>query len=83
MKERICRLIQAGEESGARLVLDGRNIEVCPSTYLSMIILLHFSFCPIICLRRMKFFCDVVGKIVCWFSHLNHCKFRMKAKYLM
>ncbi|KAJ9705582.1 hypothetical protein PVL29_003582 [Vitis rotundifolia] len=28
VKERICRLIQAGVDSGARLVLDGRNIEV-------------------------------------------------------
>ena len=42
VKERICRLIQAGVDSGARLVLDGGNIEVCLTTYLSMIILLDF-----------------------------------------
>lgn len=27
-KERVCRLVQSGVESGARLLLDGRNIKV-------------------------------------------------------
>lgn len=37
-KERICKLVQSGVESGARLLLDGRNIVV----YFSLIILFLF-----------------------------------------
>lgn len=28
-KDRICKLIQSGVDSGAKLLLDGRNIVVC------------------------------------------------------
>ena len=34
-KERICRLIQSGVDNGARLVLDGRNIQVLANAALS------------------------------------------------
>ena len=83
VKERICRLIQAGVESGARLLLDGRNIEVCTTTYLCVIILLDFFWSYQSFKTLEVFLGDVVDKILCLFSYLNHYKFKIKEKNLM